>query len=194
MGIMSPITGKLFDKFGARILAVIGLTITTVATYFMSEFQIDTPYTHIMMVYMLRMFGMSMVMMPIMTNGLNQLPTRLNPHGTALNNTIQQVAGSLGTAIFVSIMNSHTKERAAELIVERGLDPTALTAEQQALIGQESLMYGIQYSFWIAMFVTIAALILALFVKRVDVSKEAVQKLEQEGESDIATDKKLARS
>jgi len=194
MGIMSPITGKLFDKFGARILAVIGLTITTVATYFMSEFQIDTPYTHIMMVYMLRMFGMSMVMMPIMTNGLNQLPTRLNPHGTALNNTIQQVAGSLGTAIFVSIMNSHTKERAAELIVERGLDPTALTAEQQALIGQESLMYGIQYSFWIAMFVTIAALVLALFVKRVDVSKEAVQKLEQEGESDIATDKKLARS
>jgi len=194
MGIMSPITGKLFDKFGARILAVIGLTITTVATYFMSEFQIDTPYSHIMMVYMLRMFGMSMVMMPIMTNGLNQLPTRLNPHGTALNNTIQQVAGSLGTAIFVSIMNSHTKERAAELIVERGLDPTALTAEQQALIGQESLMYGIQYSFWIAMFVTIAALILALFVKRVDVSKEAVQKLEQEGESDIATDKKLARS
>jgi EmrB/QacA subfamily drug resistance transporter len=194
MGIMSPITGKLFDKFGARILAVIGLTITTVATYFMSEFQIDTPYSHIMMVYMLRMFGMSMVMMPIMTNGLNQLPTRLNPHGTALNNTIQQVAGSLGTAIFVSIMNSHTKERAAELIVERGLDPTALTAEQQALIGQESLMYGIQYSFWIAMFVTIAALVLALFVKRVDVSKEAVQKLEQEGESDIATDKKLARS
>jgi len=194
MGIMSPITGKLFDKFGARILAVIGLSITSIATYMMSEFQIDTSYSHIMMVYMIRMFGMSMVMMPIMTNGLNQLPTRLNPHGTALNNTIQQVAGALGTAVFVSIMNSHTKARATELIIQQGLDPTALTPEQEALIGQQSLMYGIQYSFWIAMFVTIAALILALFVKRVDVSKDAVQKLEQESESDVAADRKLARS
>jgi len=193
LGIMSPITGKLFDKFGPRILAFVGLSITSVATYLMSEFQIDTSYDHIMLVYMLRMFGMSMVMMPIMTNGLNQLPTRLNPHGTALNNTIQQVAGALGTAIFVSIMNSHTKQRAVELMMERGIDPATITAEQEAQIGAESLMYGIQYSFWIAMFVTIAALILAMIMKRVDVSKEAVQKLESEGEQ-LPAEQKLVRS
>ena len=40
---------------------------------------------------------MAMVMMPLMTNGLNQLPTRLNPHGTAVNNTAQQVSGSIGS-------------------------------------------------------------------------------------------------
>ena len=143
-----------------------------------------------------------MVMMPIMTNGLNQLPTRLNPHGTAVNNTVQQIAGSLGTAIFVSIMNTRTESTAKELLA--GTDPTSLNAEQAALISQQSLLSGIQYSFLVATFVTIVAIILSLFVKRVDVSPEAVQKLEAEGEklAEETTDhvvplpkrRKLARS
>ncbi len=37
MGIMSPITGKLFDKYGARILAMTGLVIMTIGTYMMSN-------------------------------------------------------------------------------------------------------------------------------------------------------------
>ena len=83
MGLMSPITGKLFDKYGARILAITGLIITTIATYLMSDLAQDSDYYYIMAVYTIRMFGMSMIMMPIMTNGLNQLPMNMNPHGTA---------------------------------------------------------------------------------------------------------------
>ncbi len=37
MSIMSPLTGKLFDKFGGRILAIIGLAIVAVTTYFFSQ-------------------------------------------------------------------------------------------------------------------------------------------------------------
>lgn len=36
-----------------------------------------------------------MVMMPVQTNGLNQLDTELHPHGSAIINTMQQVAGSI---------------------------------------------------------------------------------------------------
>ena len=96
MGLMSPITGKLFDKVGPRILAITGLTITTLATFGLTKLEIDSSYTYIISMYTLRMFGLSMVMMPIMTNGLNQLPQRMNPHGTAINNTVQQVAGANG--------------------------------------------------------------------------------------------------
>lgn len=178
MGIMSPITGRLFDKFGPRILALTGLTITCASTYLLSLLQVDTPYFHIMSIYAMRMFGMSMVMMPIMTNGLNQLPTRLNPHGTAINNTVQQVAGSIGTAIFVTIMNSHAKTSAEEMM--SGLNPAELGQEQLLHIAQMSLLKGIQFSFLVATGVTAVALILSLFLKRVDVSAEAVAKLEQD--------------
>src|SRR5690606_41115765 len=67
MGIMSPITGKLFDQFGPRILAVIGLTITTLATIGLGNMEVDSSYLFIISIYTIRMLGISMVMMPIMT-------------------------------------------------------------------------------------------------------------------------------
>ncbi|MFS0639212.1 MDR family MFS transporter [Mesobacillus foraminis] len=179
MGIMSPITGKLFDKMGPRILGVVGLAITAISTYMLAHLQLDSSYAYIILVYTLRMFGMSMVMMPIMTNGLNQLPTRLNPHGTAINNTAQQVSGSIGTAILVTIMNSVTKSEAESLM--SGVDPTSMTEASTAALTQQALLSGIQYSFYVTFAINIIVLIMAMFVKRVDTSAEAVSKLENEG-------------
>jgi EmrB/QacA subfamily drug resistance transporter len=172
MGIMSPITGKLFDKFGPRLLSICGLVVTAVSTYLLSQLQIDSSYAYIITTYTLRMFGMSMVMMPIMTNGLNQLPARFYPHGTAINNTAQQVSGSIGTAVLVTIMNSVAKSEGESLIAN--VDPTTLTESTQALIGQQALLAGINYSFLVALGINIVALILAFFIKRVDVSNKAV--------------------
>lgn len=178
MGIMSPITGRLFDKFGPRVLAILGLSITAYATYLLSKLQIDSTYTFIVLIYTLRMFGMSMVMMPIMTNGLNQLPTRLNPHGTAVNNTAQQVVGSIGTALFVTFMNSVASDKGEELAA--GLDMATATEADFTRIEQLSLLEGVQHSFFIAMVVTLVAIVLSLFLKRVNVSPEEIEKLEKQ--------------
>ncbi|MGD6963412.1 MDR family MFS transporter [Fictibacillus phosphorivorans] len=177
MGIMSPITGKLFDKFGPRALAVVGLSITAVSTYMLAHLQADSAYSYIILIYSMRMFGLSMVMMPIMTNGLNQLPTSLNPHGTAVNNTAQQVSGSIGTAILVTIMNTVTKTEAESLM--SGVDPATITEASTAALTQQALLSGIQYSFFVAFGINIVALVLAFFVKRVDTSAEAVNKIEK---------------
>ena len=188
MGIMSPITGRLFDKYGARVIGFIGLLITVITTYMMSKFDMETTYTFIVTLYSIRMLGISLVMMPIVTNGLNQLPTRLNPHGTAANNTVNQVAGSIGTAIFVSIMYSRTEKSAAEQLA--ALDPSTITEELEAQIGQLAMLEGIQFSFVIAAATTVIALMLTLFVKRVDVSKAAVAKLEAEDDASQAASSK----
>ncbi|MEY9973295.1 EmrB/QacA subfamily drug resistance transporter [Lysinibacillus sp. RC46] len=181
MGIMSPITGKLFDKFGPRLLAVIGLTITTIATFGLTKLELDSSYTFIVSMYTIRMFGMSMVMMPIMTNGLNQLPQMMNPHGTAINNTLQQVAGAIGSAVMVTFMNNRTKATAEDLIAEAKANAAqsgvAATPEQmqqmQDQITQTALLDGITHSFLIAACVTVLALVLAFFLKRVKIESSA---------------------
>ncbi|WP_290784260.1 MFS transporter, partial [Exiguobacterium sp. UBA6309] len=61
MAVMSPINGKLFDKIGGRPLALTGLFITVVTSYYFSQLEMDTTYTHLIILYSLRMFGMSMV-------------------------------------------------------------------------------------------------------------------------------------
>ncbi|MEK9199804.1 DHA2 family efflux MFS transporter permease subunit [Ureibacillus sp. FSL E2-3493] len=178
MAIMSPITGRLFDKFGPRILAMIGLTITAISTYYLSELQVDSTYFYIIFVYTIRMVGISLVMMPIMTNGLNSLPLRLNPHGTAANNTIQQVAGSIGTAVLVAIMNARTTATGEDLAAQAQANATGPMSEEQmatlqAQITQQALLDGIQYSFVIAAIITVVALVLSFFLRRAK-SPEAV--------------------
>ena len=118
MAIMSPFTGKLFDRYGGRLLAIIGLTITVITTFDFSRLQLDTTYTHLLILYSVRSVGMSMVFMPVSTNGLNQLPQRLYPHGTAMNNTLNQVAGAIGTALLVTVMSNRTVTHATELSKE----------------------------------------------------------------------------
>ncbi len=102
MGVMSPVSGRLFDKHGPRILSLIGMSLLTVATCCFVFLDSSTTFTFLVIVYTVRMFGLSLVNMPVNAWGMNALPDELISHGTSVNNTLRQVAGSLGTAIIVS--------------------------------------------------------------------------------------------
>lgn len=172
MGLMSPITGKLFDKYGARMLAIIGLTITVITTFYLSKLNMESGYYYIMALYTARMFGISMVMMPVMTNGLNQLPMAANPHGTAINNTLQQVSGAIGSALLLTIMDKRIEKTGAGLATNAAASGKAPTsAEGLAAMKQElatkAMLDGINHAFFIATIVAILALILSFFMKRV---------------------------
>lgn len=161
MGIMSPITGRLFDKFGARALAIIGLSITIFTTYEFSHLTMDTSYSFLMLMYSLRMLGMSMVMMPVMANGINQLPQTMNPHATAMNNTLQQVSGAAGSALLVTLMQNKAESEAERLAQSAAGDPAKM-----ADIMNEAMLNGINFSFKISVLIALIALVLTFFIKR----------------------------
>ncbi len=176
MAVMSPITGKLFDKYGGRVLAVIGLIITTVTTYYFSKLTLDTSYTHLMILYSVRMFGISMVMMPVSTNGLNQLPRRFYPHGTAMNNTLQQVSGAIGTALLVTIMSTRTETYATEMAANAtGNVAGQPTAEMQQQMAMKAMLEGINDAFLVATFIAGVALVLAFFIKRAKQAEDTIE-------------------
>ncbi|MBW1605039.1 MDR family MFS transporter [Lactobacillus sp. Sy-1] len=108
MALMSPITGKAFDKFGARRLAMVGVLLLTVGTIPFMYLNATTPVMFIVSFYTLRMIGIAMVLMPVTTYGMNALPNDLISDGTAANNTVRQIGGSIGSAIIVSILSNVT--------------------------------------------------------------------------------------
>ena len=99
-----------FDKIGARRLAITGMFILTAATLPFAFLTKATPIIYIIVLYAIRMFGISMVMMPVTTSGMNALPMNLLSHGTAVNNTFRQVASSIGTAVLISVLTNVTKD------------------------------------------------------------------------------------
>lgn len=108
IGIMSPITGNAFDKYGPKDLARMGMFLLTAGTIPFLFLTKSTPVLDIVILYMIRMFGISMVLMPVTTDGMNSLPLNLMSHGTAVNNTVRQVFSSMGTAILVSVLTNVT--------------------------------------------------------------------------------------
>ena len=83
-------------------LAVIGtgvLALTTATFMFMGP---GMGLITLTVIYTVRLFSLSLVNMPISTWGMNALPDKLMNHGTSVQNTFRQVAGSLGTAVIVS--------------------------------------------------------------------------------------------
>src|SRR5699024_7652941 len=60
IGIMSPITGRLFDRYGAKWLALGGLGIVTITTFMFTNLSPETTFTYLTIVYAIRMFGLAL--------------------------------------------------------------------------------------------------------------------------------------
>lgn len=160
-GIMAPISGKLFDKFGPRVLVIPGLLLVCAATWLFTRISADTTSGYIIFVHVVLLVGISLVMMPAQTTGLNQLPRQLYPHGTAILNTLQQVAGALGTALFVSIMSSGSKSYS-----ETSSDPLAPAEVINGLIA------GMKDAFYVGLLISLVALVIGFFIKRAEAPQE----------------------
>ncbi|NOU93716.1 DHA2 family efflux MFS transporter permease subunit [Paenibacillus sp. LMG 31456] len=163
-GIMSPITGKLFDKYGPKWLVIPGLILITVALWFFSTLTTASTITFVIVLHCILMLGISMVMMPAQTNGLNQLPRELYPDGTAIMNTMQQVAGAIGTAVAVSVMTAGQESFMRKMMAPK--DPSMIS---------EALTSGVQNVFIFVMTVAIIGLVAALFIKRVQTKQKHAQ-------------------
>lgn len=157
-GVLSPVMGGLFDKFGPKWLVTIGIVIVIGAMFGFSTITIETSSAFIIALHIITMVGVSMVMMPAQTNGLNQLPRELYPDGTAIMNTLQQVAGAIGTAVAISILSS-------------GAEGFMSTVEDKANPLNPLLAFtaGVQDAFVFAIIMGIVGLVVALFIKRVKV-------------------------
>ncbi len=144
---MSPISGRLFDQFGPRKLAIPGLLIVTVFTLPMVMMGESTSLIYLAIVYMIRTFGLALVNMPLNTWGLNALENDVIAHGTAIGNTFRQVASSLGTATLITVMS---------IVIAMSPDPASIPTQ----------IHGINMAYFGAMLMMAVAWVLTLiFVK-----------------------------
>ncbi|MGO2558186.1 MDR family MFS transporter [Brachybacterium sp.] len=145
MGFMSPVTGRIFDRFGASALAIIGFALLAITSFLLARLSVDTTFAYIAIVNAARMFGTAMVIMPVTTAALNQLPQRLIPHGAAVNNTMRQVAASVGTGVLVTVMTASARD----------------TEE----FGMAGAVHGVNVAFIVAGGISILGLIGACFLR-----------------------------
>lgn len=195
MGLLGPFAGKLLDTIGLKPLAIFGIAVMTYATWELTKLNMDTPYMTIMGIYVLRSFGMAFIMMPMVTAAINALPGRLASHGNAFLNTMRQLAGSIGTAILVTVMTTQTTQHLSAVGEELDKTNPVVQDHMRELAsqygGQEGAMKvllqfvnklatveGINDAFIVATIFSIIALILCLFLQSNKKAKATAQKID----------------
>ncbi|NLR10089.1 MULTISPECIES: MDR family MFS transporter [Lactobacillaceae] len=148
-GLISPISGKLYDRFGIRPISLIGFAIIALGTLPMLFFTAHTSLIIVAGAYAFRVVGVATVMMPTFTAGLNALPEELSVHGNAASSTVRQIAGSLGTAVLMMFVAFGTHQGAA----------SHLTTTAQ-------LNQGYWFSFLIAFLMALLGFLLSFKLKR----------------------------
>lgn len=99
-----PISGRIYDRIGARVPVFVGLLILAWSTYLMHQLSIDTPTYVVTEWLMMRSVGMGLAMMPLTTAGMSAIPTPQIGAASSINNIIQRVSAAFGLAILTGVL------------------------------------------------------------------------------------------
>lgn len=103
LGVLGPVVGRVYDRIGARGLVIAGTAAATAAVGMLALLGVGSPLWCVVVANLALMTGISLVMTPLNTDALSALPKHLYSHGAATLTTVQQMAGTIGIALFVTI-------------------------------------------------------------------------------------------
>jgi EmrB/QacA subfamily drug resistance transporter len=163
--LMSPVSGRLLDKFGPKPIVIVGLLFLIPSIWGVTNLTEATTYNYLMIRTIFLRIGLSFLTMPLNTAGLNALPNHLNSHGSAVTNTVRQLAGSIGTALIITIFTARTNNHAVQL-----MDANQTLSSSQ--LAQKSSILGTNDAYLFMMILGIVAFLVTLFMRKEKSSEE----------------------
>jgi DHA2 family lincomycin resistance protein-like MFS transporter len=106
MGLAGPLIGRIYDKWGPRVLLVPGSILVVALLWLFTTLSESTPVWELLVTQTLLSLGLAMSFTPLFTASLGSLEPRFYSHGSAIVSTVQQVAGAAGIAVMITIMNA----------------------------------------------------------------------------------------
>lgn len=125
---LAPISGKILDRFGAKRPILLGNGCILIATVCFSLFAQNMTMLYFYVFYLCFAFGQGSSVGNTMTNGICQLPRELSTDGNAVINTLQQLAGAVGTSVVATMV------AAAQASTPNDLATSTMLGSQNAFI------------------------------------------------------------
>jgi EmrB/QacA subfamily drug resistance transporter len=178
-----PIAGVLADRIGPGKVVLVGIVVDTIGMGLFTQLGAGTSYAYIIVALVVMGLGMGATMMPIMSAALATLTEHSVARGSTLLNITQQVAASIGTALFsVLLTNGFNDSRAigavgavaqakqqgpdavAQVLQKLGIAPSDLTTLTQHALHDMGATFG--QVFTVATVLVGCCLIPAFFLPR----------------------------
>jgi Na+/melibiose symporter-like transporter len=104
--IFAPRSAAMVRRYGGKAVATVGLALTVVALAAFAFVDASTPIWIVLVVFFLQGTGMANIMPPATESIMSALPREKAGVGSAVSNTIRQVAGALGVAVLGSVLSA----------------------------------------------------------------------------------------
>ncbi|MGP7817077.1 MDR family MFS transporter [Niallia sp. 01092] len=150
--IFMPISGRLFDKVGARPLAFTGMGIISAGLFLLSRTTVDTSLVMIIVCLFMMGAGMGLTMMPVNTHVLNAAPRKLVSRVTPLTTAAQQVVVSFAVAGLTGYLTSHVDDHMKDVV--HGITPA------------EAASSGFSDTFFLAACLAAVGFVFSLFLRK----------------------------
>jgi DHA2 family multidrug resistance protein len=105
-GLLSPMAGKMSDKYNPKILIILGILILAFSLYLNTFLSFYTEKSFLILVVCLRGISMALLFSPVSTIALLEIPREKMAQASGLNNIIRQIGGSFGVAILATVLSS----------------------------------------------------------------------------------------
>lgn len=109
MAVLSPLAGKMYDKFGIKKMAIFGAGIGLIMAIPMMGYTAQTPVMKITLLYCLRCAGLTLCYSPACVYALNSLAKEYVVHGNTLIVTMVQLTNAFATALAVTVQSCGEK-------------------------------------------------------------------------------------
>ncbi|MFI5836517.1 MFS transporter [Micromonospora sp. NPDC051300] len=114
--IFAPRSAAMVRRYGGRAVAAVGLLLTVVALAAFVLIDEDTPIWIFSALGFLQGAGMANIMPPATESIMSALPREKAGVGSAVSNTIRQVAGALGVAVLGSVLSAVYRDQVAPAV------------------------------------------------------------------------------
>ncbi|MGV9382676.1 MFS transporter [Nonomuraea sp. NPDC003707] len=105
--IFAPLSQRVNERFGAKLSATVSMIVVTAALASYALMGQDTPIVLIEVIFFVQGAAMANIMPPATTAIMESLPREKAGVGSAMSNTVRQVAGALGVAVLGSVLSSN---------------------------------------------------------------------------------------
>lgn len=151
MGLTGPLIGRIYDRWGTRVLLLPGSIIASALLWVFTLFNETTPVWAVAVAQTALSLGLAMSFTPLFTASLASLERRFYSYGSAVVGTVQQVAGAAGIALLIAIYSAVSANA-----VSAGSSPVAANAA------------GAHAAFLVAAIVSLPLIVGAFFIRKPD--------------------------
>jgi EmrB/QacA subfamily drug resistance transporter len=118
---IAPIAGRLTDRIGSRVPIAVGLSLVSVALFWLTRIDTTTTYSDIWPSFVLMGTGMALVISPMSTAAMNAVADAKAGIASGILSMNRMVGGTLGIAVIGAVFQGSARARVDELLAGSGL-------------------------------------------------------------------------